>query len=241
MDLTKLTDKELEQSFNRAVKAERKIMHIVVLHVLETMKRQYFLGKGFPSLRAYLIEEMKYSSTSAQRRIEAARLLDEVPFIADKLESGDLNLSQIGEIHRSIKEAEKVHDEKVSKSYKGKIVEQVLGKTTSQTQQACAQMLEIPIVETQKCRTQKNGSKRIEMTVTKAQDEKYERVRGILAQKHFQTKRTQSMPDILETMYDVIIEGYETIGPKPKSKTKTKIKSQIQNNSKNSEAEKCKS
>jgi uncharacterized protein YifN (PemK superfamily) len=183
MNLENLKDDELEQSFHRAASSERKIMHIVVLHVQEVSRRKLYLARGYGSLKGYLIEVLKYSGPSSQRRIEAAKLVTAVPSLSEKLEAGQINLSQIGEMHWAIGLAEKTHQEKVTESAKAEIIEKVVGQNVIATQQICAEFFDVPVVESQRVKTQKD----------------------------FQKKRTQSMPDVLETMFDEVLEKWSII------------------------------
>jgi hypothetical protein len=52
------------------------------------------------------------------------------------------------------------------------------------------------------------------MTLTEAQFAKYEKLRDQLAHKHFQTKRTQNIADVLETIFDELLGRLEL---KPKA------------------------
>jgi hypothetical protein len=204
MSLQTLNDQELIASFQQAVKNERKIMHLVVLHIQEINRRGLHLVK-YGSLFDYLVKDLKYSSASAQRRIMAARLLNEVPSVAAKLETGELNLSQIGELQRAVNTAEKIHQAIIPTEVKAELVEMILGQKSAETQKICAEVLNIPPVEPQRIKTQRDESKRVEVTLTKSQFEKYEKVRDLLAHKHLQGKGTQQFNDVLETMFDEIL------------------------------------
>jgi hypothetical protein len=85
-------------------------------------------------------------------------------------------------------------------------------------------MLEIPVVESQTLRNQIDDSKRVEFTFSKEQFEKFEKVKGLLAHKNFQKKRTQSMADVLETAFDEIIAINTVFEKKPKMKSETVVK-----------------
>jgi hypothetical protein len=206
MDITHFKDQELEASFKKVVQQERKIMHLVILHVQELERRQLFLARGFSSLFEYLTLNMKYSGAAAQRRIDAARLLSVVPSVAEKIESGELNLSQIGEIQKAVKSAEKIHQERITSAVKAEIVEKVSHQSTPATQQICAEMLNIPIVQSQKLKTQKDKSKRIEITLTEEQFTKFEKLRNRYALKNFRLKRTQEIADVLESIFDELLK-----------------------------------
>jgi 5-methylcytosine-specific restriction endonuclease McrA len=181
-------------------------MHIVILHVQEVSRRKLYLARGYGSLKNYLIEVLKYSGPSAQRRIEAAKLVTAVPSLSEKLEAGQINLSQIGEMHRAIGLAEKTHHEKITESAKADIIEKVAGQNVIATQQICAEFFDVPVVESQRVKTQKDFSKRLELTLSKEQFAKFEQVRDLLAHKNFQKKRSQSIADVLETMFDEFLE-----------------------------------
>lgn len=155
MNLENLKDDELEQSFHRAASSERKIMHIVILHVQEVSRRKLYLARGYGSLKNYLIEVLKYSGPSAQRQIEAAKLVTAVPSLSEKLEAGQINLSQIGERHRAIGLAEKTHHEKITESAKAEIIEKVAGQNVIATQQICADFFDVPVVESQRVKTRR--------------------------------------------------------------------------------------
>ena len=76
------------------VKTERKIMHFVLSHILEIMNRKLYADLGFDSMFSMMIKKYGYSEASALRRIDAAKLLRSVPEVAQRLQSGSLNLSQ---------------------------------------------------------------------------------------------------------------------------------------------------
>jgi 5-methylcytosine-specific restriction endonuclease McrA len=218
MDFNNFSDQELVASFQRVVREERRIMHVVLLHIQEVAKRKFYLARGFSSLFEYLTVEMKYSGAAAQRRIEAARLITAVPSVALSLQSGGLNLSQIADIQKAVKIAEKIHEVKVSTEIKAELVEKVLSQTVSTTQQICAEMLNIPVLQAEKLKTQKDHSKRIEFTFSEVQFAKYEKLRDRYAERNFKNKRTANMADVLETLFDVILERDELSDTRSKNR-----------------------
>jgi hypothetical protein len=219
MQLNLLKDQELELSFHRAVVSERKVLHVVILHIQEVERRKLYLAKEYGSLFTYLTLEMKYSNAAAQRRIDAARLLSAVPEISPKIQSGALNLSQLGDIQKAVKSAESIHQTKVTSEVKAQIIDLVQNQSVVNTQQICAEMLDIPVVQSEKLKAQKDHSKVVQITMTEAQFAKYEKLRDQLAHKHFQTKRTQNIADVLETIFDELLGRLEL---KPKVKKERK-------------------
>jgi 5-methylcytosine-specific restriction endonuclease McrA len=205
MNLKNLKDQELDASFQRVAASERKVLHCVILHIEEVNRRKLYLARGYSSLFSYLTSEMKYSRSAAQRRIEAARLASTVPAVAANIESGKLNLSQLSDIQNAIKVAESVHQEKVSPERKAELIESVLNQSVLNTQQLCAEMLKIPLVQKDSVKTQKDHSKRIETTFSEAQHQKYERLKDLTAHNHLQSKKTKNISDVLETIFDELL------------------------------------
>ena len=62
---------------------------------------------GYPTLFSFLTEEIGYSASAAQRRIEAARLLTSVPEMKEEIKSGNLNLSQVALLAQSLRQKKK--------------------------------------------------------------------------------------------------------------------------------------
>lgn len=71
------------------------------LESLQSSSMNSLLAQGYPSLFEFLVKEIGYSPSSAQRRIDGARLLNQVSEISaklvEKIETGSLKLSQIND------------------------------------------------------------------------------------------------------------------------------------------------
>jgi hypothetical protein len=173
--LSRLNDFELEASLKDLVSKERKLLHVILEHIKEVDTRKLYLERAYSSLYEYLIKELNYSGSAAMRRIEAARLLREIPLIKEKIQDGSLNLSQIGELSKAIKEKEKVLDGKISALQKFELVEVISGKTTQKTQRDLAQVLDIEIKLHETKNVQQDGSVRCGITFSKELDEKLQR------------------------------------------------------------------
>lgn len=72
---------------------ERKIQIAFLHHLKEIERRKLFLERGFSSLFDYLTKELSYSESSAYRRIQAMRLLKDIPEIETKLTEGSISLT----------------------------------------------------------------------------------------------------------------------------------------------------
>ena len=157
MSIKHLSNTELEQSLKKAVATERKILHLVLEHILEVNNRKMFLEKAYPSLYEYLVKECGYTGSAAMRRISAARLMKDIPEVAFEIKSGNLNLSQIGELSRAIKEKEK-SGFKVDLKKKVEILEAISGKTVGSSQVEISRKLDLELKPTERSFVQKDES-----------------------------------------------------------------------------------
>ena len=82
MDLKQLKDTELNEKVKNLVIQERKLTQAILEHVAEIDRRKLYLSMAYPSLFDYLTKEVGYSAGAAQRRIDAARLMQRIPEVA---------------------------------------------------------------------------------------------------------------------------------------------------------------
>jgi hypothetical protein len=93
-----MTNEELIFKTERAVKSERRSTSEVVRLFQEISKRKLFLERGFANLYEMATKHFGYCAGSAMRRINAMRLVQAVPGVETKLESGELSLSVASEV-----------------------------------------------------------------------------------------------------------------------------------------------
>ncbi|MCB9026576.1 MAG: hypothetical protein H6625_09690 [Bdellovibrionaceae bacterium] len=75
-----------------------------------------FLDLGYQSLFEYTVKELKYSEGQAGRRIQAMRLLKEIPEIEKKIESVALSLTSISQAKAFFREVKKSGFNKIKSS-----------------------------------------------------------------------------------------------------------------------------
>jgi hypothetical protein len=98
MKLNELTDDELLERTKILASQERNITVEVIRHLREIEARGLHFDRGFPSLYEYAVKELRLSEGSAYRRIQAMRLMKEVPEIEEKLQSGALSLNTAAKV-----------------------------------------------------------------------------------------------------------------------------------------------
>ncbi len=198
----KLSNQELESQLKQLVQRERQLLHIILQHINEFATRKLYLERAYSSLYEYLTKELGYSGSAAMRRIEAARLLRDVPVVAQKIQEGTLNLSQIGELSRSIKEKESTTGLKVTELQKEELVARIVGKTTMETQKELAVALDIPVKDFEKQKMQKDESLRLELTFSKEQYQKLLTCRDLAAHLLEKNHSDSSWASVFEVLAD---------------------------------------
>ena len=181
MTLKKLTDQNLDNNLKELVASEREILAEIILHIIEVETRKLYLKFGYGSLFEYLTQHVGYANGSAQRRIDAARLAMVVPKVVADLESGDLNLSQVSLLQKSIRAVQLDSKTKVDQKTKEELVDLLSNKSFAESEILVSQVLDITPVEATKITNQKDESVRLQVTLSKSQWKKLLRMRELVS------------------------------------------------------------
>ena len=73
------------------------MLTLILHHLREVDRRKLFSDLGYQSLFDYCVRELGYSEGQAGRRIQAMRLMRELPEIEDKIRTGNLSLSNLSQ------------------------------------------------------------------------------------------------------------------------------------------------
>lgn len=129
MKLNHLTDETLLKDIQTLVAEERVVAGKVLWHLKEIDRRKLFVELKCSSLFDFCVRILKYSEGQASRRVSGARLLREVPELAEKLEDGSLNLTQLNQASFFFR------DEKISRTEdKKKILQKLENRSTRETE-----------------------------------------------------------------------------------------------------------
>jgi hypothetical protein len=107
LNLKHLNDNELLSQTKMLTQKERHLLTQVLHHLREVDKRKLFSELGYQSLFEYAVKELRYSEGQAGRRIQAMRLLKELPELESKIAEGKLSLSNISQAQSYFREAQK--------------------------------------------------------------------------------------------------------------------------------------
>lgn len=199
-----MTTKELHAKFTELVKTERKITQEVLHCIQQIDKSKAFAELGYSSLFDYLVQGQKYSEGSAQRRISAARLLQEIPAIEAKVQDGKINLTQLAKLSIAMKQEQKATGKRLSTTQKEELLQKLEGKNTHQTEAVLSQELNYtPQLQEKIVARQEDYF--LTLKQTKRQYEKLQRVQSLLSHSHHDGNIT----DLIETLCDKLIQQKE--------------------------------
>lgn len=95
MEIQKLSDKALLEATLTLVKREKEILSDILSHLEEVRRRRLFSELGYGSLFQYCVKHLGYSEDQTYRRINALKLIKEIPQVQKQIASGTLTLSII--------------------------------------------------------------------------------------------------------------------------------------------------
>lgn len=186
--LRSLSNEALTESLRAAAHRERKATADLVSHLSEFMRRRLYLELGCTSVFAYLTERLNFSPSTAQNRIDAARLVLAVPNLQFDLESGGINLSQVSIVARGLRQFEKERETDASEINLADCAEQIIDTIrhcdTRQSAIHVARQLDLELKAQERLHYQKNESVVLEVTLSKKQMDALRRAKEILSHIH---------------------------------------------------------
>ncbi|MCB9025305.1 MAG: HNH endonuclease [Bdellovibrionaceae bacterium] len=220
LNLKHLKDDELLTQTLNLVQKERHLLTQVLHHLKEVERRRLFSDLGYQSLFEYAVKELKYSEGQAGRRIQAMRLLKELPELEKKIESGALSLTNISqaqayfrEVKKSTKSTKsieyaksattKTESNKILKATdKVKILENLENKSTREGQKILLQMLPEIVLPKEKERILSDNHTEIKFVVNQELKNRLTELRSLLGAKG----ATMNMAELIEYMTKTSIE-----------------------------------
>jgi hypothetical protein len=163
-----------------------------------------YLKMGYGSMHDYMTRVLGYSDDQAYRRLKAARLYQQVPDLADKLNEGSLNLTQISEAQKSFELAQKETGTPVSLEKKKEILEAIANTNNFQTKAILSEELNLKPIDAERTKPQSDQTVRLEITLTQEQFEKLTEIKSLLSHK----VPGQGIADVLNILFDQFLDKH---------------------------------
>lgn len=136
--IQKLSDDGLLARTQNLFSESRRIEVGILRHLREIECRKLYLERGHSSLFVMCVSTFKCSPAGAQRRIQAMRLMKELPQIEEKIQSGELNVSVVAQT-QSFFRAEKDANRLYSSAEKLELITSFENKSTREVERALAE------------------------------------------------------------------------------------------------------
>ena len=181
-NLEALTNSEIDARMGRLAKSERKITHLVLLHIAEVQRRKMYLDYGLTSIFQYLTKRHGYCESSAYLRMDAAKVLERNPQLQSRIEDGSVKLSQLAKVQKCVRQQMRQTSEESAspstekcdvfgKEEANNIVEAALldrleNQTSFETDKILATEFQMPLQNYQKIIPQSDGSVQLVLHVS---------------------------------------------------------------------------
>ncbi|MBX3040354.1 MAG: HNH endonuclease [Bdellovibrionaceae bacterium] len=164
----------------RLAATERKITHVILLHLCEIEERRLYLKDGYDGMYTYLTQGLGYSEAGAYRRLQSARLLRRIPEAAANLENGSLNLSQMTQVQKEL-QAQTKKGLSLSAERTKDLLKKLENQNSQETQRTLALEFDSPLQTQDRIKPQKDDSIRLETTFTPEQFEDLKQAKSLLS------------------------------------------------------------
>ncbi len=148
----------------------------------------------------------KFSEDEAWRRINAMKLLREVPEVEEKMESGSISITHLGVAQSLFKHESKKHDRTFTPEEKLEVLEKMENTTTREAQRMAFSMASSPMFDVQdKIRPVGADTIEIKFAAPNELEQKLERIKGLLAHSH----PNITMAELIDKLCDLGLEEWD--------------------------------
>ncbi|MCK5074553.1 MAG: hypothetical protein KAQ98_14070, partial [Bacteriovoracaceae bacterium] len=211
--LTNISDTNLLSNIKALVNKERELTAQIIDHLAEIEHRKLYSELKYRSLFEYCVKELSLSEDQAGRRITAMRISLRVPAIKNKIDKGELSISNANLLSSFFNQA------KTSPLEKKDVVHRVAGTSKRECEnilnsikkeKGLANSLKAPHI-----RNETSDTVRLSLSLPKETMAKIKKLKGIYAH-----KKDMGVEKIIDLMADALLEQEEAKQiPKQKQKS----------------------
>jgi hypothetical protein len=230
MDLSKLTDQQLMLNSKSLVRQESTLLVSILHHIKEIDRRRLFADFKQPSLLDLVMHELGYPRDQALRRIQAMRMLREIPQVEVMIESGELNLTHVG-IVQSLFSHQKREGKAMDQTEKITVLRKVAGQSTRETQKIVYALADTPLKFKESIKMVGEDRYEVTFTTKEATIQNLEKLKGMLAHTH----PGITLDQLIHKLTELGLEAFKPVKPaqpnnsvvSPRPISKAQIKRQI--------------
>lgn len=221
MNLNQLKDAELLTQIKTFVQSERDLLVKILHHLREIERRKLFSDLGYKNLFDYALGELKYSEGQANRRIQAMRLLKDLPELETKIASGVLSLSNVQQAQTFFRDVQAAEPRRiVTPQEKLDVLEKLEGKSVRDAQKELLKINPVQALPKEKERAVTETQSEVRFLMSDKLKAKLEGVRSLLGAKG----AMMTYAELFDVMSDLSLSALESkqFGKKRVQEAKTK-------------------
>ncbi len=228
--LSSLSDTDLLIETKAAIKIEREATAVVVRFFKEINDRELYLKHACSSLFQFATEKLGYCAASAQARINAMRMIQVLPEVEAKIESGALSLTAVSKVQTFLN-LEKKENRTYSIEERREILDACVSKSTREVERELAKR-NPNILKIETMKPVGHDRFQVSFSISEETEVKMKKLRALFA---------HANPNIsLEQLFEKLVElGLEKFDPARKAeRTQKRVEKNISHSSKMSFADK---
>lgn len=207
MNLFQINDTDLLIQIKSFVQSERDLIVKILHHLREIERRRLFSDLGYKSLFDYAVGELKYSEGQAGRRIQAMRLLKELPELETKIATGVLSLSNLQQAQSFFREAQAAEPRRiVTPTEKFDVLAKLENKSVREAQKELLKINPTQALPKEKERVVTETSSEVRFLMSDKLKAKLEGVRSLLGAKG----AMMSYAELFDVMSDISLAALES-------------------------------
>ncbi len=216
-NLINLSDQVLLQNTKALVKEESRTLTKILQHLAEIDRRRLYASLHCSSLFQYAVLHLGYSEDEAYRRINAMKLVRQMPEVEEKVQSGALTLSNLNLAQTFFRQ------EKVVPAAKTELLAQLENKSSREAQKIVAEQRSSPPPPREKIRVVGPTTVEIKFTANEEVQKKIDQLKGLLAHKYPNLK----LADLFDQLCDLGLRQWNPTTIRKRGVTRVSLRKQV--------------
>lgn len=212
--LSFVSDEDLLIRLHASAREERKITAYIITLLQEVEYRKLYLKNGYGSLIEFCIKELKYSESSAYRRVAAMRLSNDLPEVKTKIIEGTLSLSVISQAQTFIRQEEKSSGKRLELCAKNVLLKELENKSSREAEKILIEKSPDQI-RPERIRALTTQKSELTLTLDESTLNKLNKIKWLVSHKN----PNPSYAELIEIMAEVTLEKLDPEKLKTKSDT----------------------
>jgi hypothetical protein len=226
MDIRNENDKALIAKTMSLVREERELLTKILHHLREIDRRRLYSSLQYKSLYHFTVKHLGYPEAQAYRRINAMKLLNELPELEEKISTGDISLTHLSLAQALFNSEKKVTKSAFTHEQKLNVFDQIAKKSVREAEKITLSLSSAP-AELKPDLIKVISADKVEFrfTANNSTKEKIEKLKGFLAH----TSPNISLGELLEKLCDLGLQEWDP-AKAPAARKKRCVKKSIPKN-----------